>query len=193
MSRIVDIAREWRGTPYRHQGRLKGVGCDCIGLILGVAKEAGFEGFSEPESYTPDWAETGKNERLILGLSAHLKPVEICDLSAGDIVVFRMRPNAVAKHAAILASGGVDDRHAKIIHAYWGHAVVESWLHPFWRKHLVAGFRFGPLSTSPLSRGEDGPKDQVRVEAKKETPHPALRATFSPQAGRSEKGTSWHR
>ncbi len=27
---------DWLGTPYRHQGRRKGVGCDCLGLVLGV-------------------------------------------------------------------------------------------------------------------------------------------------------------
>ena len=26
----------WIGTPYRHQASLKGVGCDCLGLVRGV-------------------------------------------------------------------------------------------------------------------------------------------------------------
>ena len=34
--RVTAEARDWRGTPYRHQGRRKGGGCDCIGLVLGV-------------------------------------------------------------------------------------------------------------------------------------------------------------
>lgn len=33
---ITDEARSWVGTPYRHQARLKRVGVDCVGLILGV-------------------------------------------------------------------------------------------------------------------------------------------------------------
>ena len=33
---IVEEARAWIGTPYRHQASLKGVGCDCLGLIRGV-------------------------------------------------------------------------------------------------------------------------------------------------------------
>ena len=28
--RIVAAARGWIGTPYRHQGARKGVGCDCL-------------------------------------------------------------------------------------------------------------------------------------------------------------------
>jgi NlpC/P60 family putative phage cell wall peptidase len=37
---IVAIARGWLGTPYRHQASLKGVGCDCLGLVRGVYAEA---------------------------------------------------------------------------------------------------------------------------------------------------------
>lgn len=35
-TRIIAEARAWIGTPYRHQGSLKGVGCDCLGLVCGV-------------------------------------------------------------------------------------------------------------------------------------------------------------
>lgn len=40
-SDIVSCARTWVGTPYHHQGRLKGIGVDCIGLPRGVACELG--------------------------------------------------------------------------------------------------------------------------------------------------------
>jgi NlpC/P60 family putative phage cell wall peptidase len=33
---IVAETRAWLGTPYRHQASLKGVGCDCLGLVRGV-------------------------------------------------------------------------------------------------------------------------------------------------------------
>ncbi len=33
---IIAEARSWIGTPYRHQASLKGVGCDCLGLVRGV-------------------------------------------------------------------------------------------------------------------------------------------------------------
>jgi cell wall-associated NlpC family hydrolase len=35
-SAIVAEARSWIGTPYQHQASLKGVGCDCLGLLRGV-------------------------------------------------------------------------------------------------------------------------------------------------------------
>lgn len=33
---IISEARSWAGTPFKHQGRIKHIGCDCIGLIAGV-------------------------------------------------------------------------------------------------------------------------------------------------------------
>jgi len=36
---IVNEVRTWLDTPFQHQGRLKGVACDCIGLIVGVNKK----------------------------------------------------------------------------------------------------------------------------------------------------------
>ncbi len=38
---VVRVARTWLGTPYHHQGRVKGAGVDCAGLSVGVAKELG--------------------------------------------------------------------------------------------------------------------------------------------------------
>lgn len=40
---IVKTARSWLGTPFIHQGRVKNIGCDCLGLIIGVATELGLK------------------------------------------------------------------------------------------------------------------------------------------------------
>ena len=40
---IVTQARTWIGTPFHHQARLKGKGCDCLGLIVGVVDELGLK------------------------------------------------------------------------------------------------------------------------------------------------------
>lgn len=41
---IVEEARTWIGTPWKHQARQKGVGTDCIGLVGGVALAVGLPG-----------------------------------------------------------------------------------------------------------------------------------------------------
>ncbi|MEE8633091.1 MAG: hypothetical protein V3S93_01305 [Methyloceanibacter sp.] len=49
-------ARGWLGTPYHHQASVKGVGCDCLGLVRGLWRElCGPEPEAMPR-YTRDWA-----------------------------------------------------------------------------------------------------------------------------------------
>lgn len=38
---VIDYAREAIGTPYAHQGRLIGMGFDCIGLPIYIAQKLG--------------------------------------------------------------------------------------------------------------------------------------------------------
>lgn len=137
---VVEISKTWVGTPYRHQMSLKGVGCDCLGLVRGVWRELGGSEIAVP-AYSPDWAEVGGREVLLEGLGRVLRPVPLAEAEAGDVLAFRMKAGAVAKHVAVL-TGDFADPGAKIVHAYWGHAVVESWLRPFWGRQAVAAFRF---------------------------------------------------
>lgn len=39
--RVVEIAREWVGTPYHTGARIKGAGADCLTLLAEVYAEAG--------------------------------------------------------------------------------------------------------------------------------------------------------
>ena len=62
---IVAAARTWIGTPYRHQASLKGVGCDCLGLLRGVWREVvGAEPERAP-AYSRDWAEASGREAML--------------------------------------------------------------------------------------------------------------------------------
>lgn len=38
---IIAEAMSWKGTPWTHQGRLKHVGVDCAGIVLGVGLACG--------------------------------------------------------------------------------------------------------------------------------------------------------
>ena len=35
---ILNEANTWIGTPFKHQGRLKGVGVDCYGLLIEIGR-----------------------------------------------------------------------------------------------------------------------------------------------------------
>lgn len=138
--RIVRLARQWLGTPYRHQASCRGVGTDCLGLLRGLWREAIGP---EPEvvpSYTPDWSETCGDEELLAAAARNMTRVESDSASIGDVIVMRMKDGGVAKHVGILARS--DDGYETLIHAYSGHGVVESPLTPAWSERIAGIFRF---------------------------------------------------
>ena len=61
-AKIVAQARSWLGTPYHHQARLKGVGCDCLGLLRGLWRALIGPEPESPHAYSPDWAEAKVEE-----------------------------------------------------------------------------------------------------------------------------------
>ena len=131
MSRIVQAARAWIGTPYLHQASTRGAGCDCLGLIRGVWREVhGTEPMPVPP-YTPDWSEPQGEERLWDAARTVLNPGQG---APGDLLLFRMRPGSVAKHLGILSAPDV------FIHSMSGHGVVESPLSAPWAARVVARF-----------------------------------------------------
>lgn len=136
---VVAAARGWIGTPYRHQASCRGAGADCLGLIRGVWRE--LRG-AEPEpvpAYSFDWAEAGRAEPLWRAAHRHFAAMDARDEAPGDLLLFRMRDGAVAKHLGIQAKTGPE---RTFIHAYSGHAVVESPLSAPWRRRIVARFAF---------------------------------------------------
>ena len=142
MSRNEEVlarARDWIGTPYRHQASCKGAGTDCLGLLRGIWREIyGAEPRNVP-AYTPDWSEPTGEEVLLKAATDLLRSVAPGAGIAGDVLVFRMRAGAVAKHMALLAETGPS---ASFIHAYSGHGVVETALSDPWRRKICARFHF---------------------------------------------------
>ena len=139
MSAVVAEARRWIGTPYVHQASVRGAGCDCLGLIRGVWRSLhGAEPQVVPH-YTADWSEPQGDEALWAAAAAHLRSVDAAPLAAGQVLLFRMREGAVAKHLGI-ASG--TDGAPTFIHAYTRHGVVESPLSEPWARRIVARFEF---------------------------------------------------
>lgn len=135
----LTAARGWIGTPYRHQASLKGEGADCLGLIRGVWREVVGP---EPEPlppYAADWAEVGGEESLWAAARRWLVEIPLVRAAPGDVLLFRMAPGCPAKHCALLSADG-DSGERRMIHAYWGRAVVESWMGEWWRRRLVAAF-----------------------------------------------------
>ena len=140
---ILTIARTWLGTPYRHQGATKYAGCDCLGLIRGVWRELYGREAETPPPYRPDWAEVCAAEPMLDAARRWLVQRAATKAEPGDVLLFRMSPAAAIKHCAILTAAPTPhDPHPRMIHAYWGRAVVESWMGPWWRRRLAEVFSF---------------------------------------------------
>lgn len=135
---MADRARDWIGTPYRHQASLKGVGADCLGLVRGLWREV--EGH-EPQAvppYSPDWAERGGHETLLEAARTWLIERPPGCMEVGDVLLFRMGAGVPAKHCGVLVS--LDGPEPRMVHAYWARAVVESWMGVWWHRRLVSAF-----------------------------------------------------
>lgn len=139
--RIVAEAMSWLGTPYRHQGFRKGVGCDCLGLVRGVWRAVYGTDADEPGPYSADWAETANGDPLMDAARKHCIELPVLEPGAGDLLLFRLRPRMAAKHCAIALEGG------KFIHAYQGHAVMVSAMSAHWRRRLCGVFAFPEILT----------------------------------------------
>lgn len=119
-SKIVMQARTWLDTPFRHQGRIKGVGVDCGGLLLGVGRELGIEVIEPPAySMSPDPA------IFPVALARYCDRILIVDRQPGDIGWFSFAGDP--RHVGIFTDLG-------LIHA-WAkpgkvveHGVDATWL-----------------------------------------------------------------
>lgn len=138
--RVVAAARGWIGTPYLHQQSSKAAGADCLGLLRGVWREL-FGVEPEPlPPYSTDWSEASRDERLWRAAARHLaEAAGSSRFEPGEVLLFRMRAGAVAKHLGIVAEAGTAP---SFIHAYTGHGVVESPLTTPWQRRIAARFRF---------------------------------------------------
>ncbi|HMQ65239.1 MAG TPA: NlpC/P60 family protein [Amaricoccus sp.] len=137
---VISVARGWLGTPYHDQASLKGVGCDCLGLVRGVWREVvGDEPLPLP-AYSRDWGETGTREPLAEAARTMMLELPITGIVPGALVLFRMRTGAVAKHCGIVTS---PDR---FIHAYERTGVVEVPLDAGWRRRIAFAFLFPSTS-----------------------------------------------
>ncbi len=133
---IVLSARRWTGTPYCHGASIEGVGCDCLGLIRGLYCTLVGPLPEALPPYCTDWAEATRADLLTHGLKQYLHQKPVAEADVGDVLLFRLKPDGFARHAAILS--GPD----QMIHAWERSPVCEVSLGRFWRKRLVNVFTF---------------------------------------------------
>jgi cell wall-associated NlpC family hydrolase len=129
---VIAAARACIGTPFRHQGRLPGVGLDCAGLGIVAAKSVGID-IKDFVGY-PSHAFDGMLKKMF-DEQKNLSIIDRKNASPGDVLL--MRISKAPQHVAILSYDGY------IIHAYKNVGkVVEQRIDDFWNSKIVAVYRF---------------------------------------------------
>ncbi len=98
--RIVEIARQWVGTPYHHMAMVKGSrgGCDCATLLCAVYAEAGLVEQIKLDYYPSDWALHRNEERYLRTIMKYGRRVDTP--RRGDIALYKF--GRVVSHSAIV-------------------------------------------------------------------------------------------
>lgn len=114
---VVAAARLWIGTPYVTGGDLRGVGADCLGLPLGLARALrGVTVAREP--FRADWSRV--TDMHAAASAAGFAPIAVASAAPGDVVAIRWTRATPPEHLAIMAS------ERTIIHASELAGVVET-------------------------------------------------------------------
>lgn len=133
---VISAARAWIGTPYHDQASLRGVGTDCLGLARGIWRDVVGPEPTVIPPYSRDWGEVGDREVMIDTALEWMPSVPLSEMAPGDLLMFRMRRDAIAKHCGILIS---EDR---FIHAYDRLGVVVDHLNAGWARRIAYAFRY---------------------------------------------------
>ncbi|NDE91514.1 MAG: peptidase P60 [Alphaproteobacteria bacterium] len=127
--RLVDAARACLGTPFYHQGRVAGIGLDCIGLVIHAL---GYVGMSIEDQQ--DYGREPDGEKLHAALLAH-GLVRAESIKPGDVLLFRF--NGQPQHV------GLATAHDRMVHAYAPIGrVVETGLGETWLRRMVGIYRY---------------------------------------------------
>lgn len=98
---LVAEAEGWIGTPFVWQGRVRGVGADCKGLLAGVAAACGRAEGASLEALAGDYGARVPVPRLRAGLARLFDRVPGEERLPGDVLLVRMAGQA--QHLALAA------------------------------------------------------------------------------------------
>ena len=105
---VLHHARRWLGTPFLEGASVRGTGCDCAGLIEGIARELGL---AYPIRHLVQ-------HDILAAACAFLVKVETP--RAGHLVLLSRDPQGPPLHAGIMTDQDT------LIHAHWRAGVVEN-------------------------------------------------------------------
>ena len=134
---VVQCARSWIGTRWQHQAHLKGVACDCAGLVIEVGREV-FGILAD----VPAYGHTPHANTMRRICDRYLVRVSIASMAPGDVLLMSWADEP--HHMAIVS---IAENELGIIHSYaQARGVVEHRLDDQWRARIRAVYAFPELA-----------------------------------------------
>jgi len=133
---IADQARLYIGTPFRHQGRSRIGGLDCVGLLVRIAKDLKLSEYDfSIYSAEPNPAQFMEIARAC----PDIERVNLKDRKIGDFLTISLPKYPC--HVAIISFQSTSEE--RMIHAWAGAgAVTEHRLDEFWFSRVRECYRF---------------------------------------------------
>lgn len=82
---VVAEARDWLGTKYVHQHRIKGHAVDCAGLVIGVARACGIVA---PDFDVNGYERIPDGKSLLALCDRFMTRIPTAQVQPGDVMVF---------------------------------------------------------------------------------------------------------
>lgn len=129
-SAVLAEAATWLGTPWHHEGDVKGAGVDCAMLLIRVFTAVGAIADFDPRPYPIDHMMHSDDERFLGWLQKHADPVTSGDPQPADVLVYRV--GRCYSHGAIVTQWPY------ILHAFRDERAV-----------VITPFAVGRLASKP--------------------------------------------
>lgn len=130
---FVAVARTYVGTPFKHQGRLPGVGLDCAGVVVCALREVDYH---VEDVY--GYGRLPARGLFLRTVERQFDRVAALEIRGGDLLTFAFRGEP--QHIAIYTAQDT------LIHAYSEvRQVVEHGLDDIWRSRLRGCYRLRDL------------------------------------------------
>lgn len=117
---VIAEAMTWRGTPFHHMGRIKGLrgGVDCGNYLAAVFEAVGLMPNFIPAPYSMQHALHSSDEWYLRSLERFTSEIQEHQAQPGDIVIYKV--GRCYSHAGIL----IEPWPGKVIHAINSHGVI---------------------------------------------------------------------
>lgn len=128
---LANTAKSFIDTPFHAQGRAPGVGVDCIGVVVCVARAHGIE-HKDLSAYSMQ--PTGE---LQPELERQMIRISLNNIQEGDVLLMRWNRRMKPHHVAMVVGPNL------IVHAYaQAEKVCMQVYTNYWREKVVAAYRF---------------------------------------------------